>query len=165
MCHAMRFSARALKKKKFFFDVDIVVKNKPKCGFSWYVVLSITSTRHYSFPKHFFRIFFWILSEFAKVFERVWRVQAAHLHNAVRALSNPSRCVQLSRQRWSKFVADSLGCASWVHNILTTVMTRIVVDETFYNNQINARALIGQSAVGYCYYKPTENPRFFWIII
>ena len=26
-----------------------------------------------------------------------------------------------------------------------------------YNNQINARALIGQSAVGYCYYKPTEN--------
>ena len=30
-----------------------------------------------------------------------------------------------------------------------------------YNNQINARALIGQSAVGYCYYKPTENPRVF----
>ena len=26
-----------------------------------------------------------------------------------------------------------------------------------YNNQINARALIGQSAVGYCYYKPTEK--------
>ena len=30
-----------------------------------------------------------------------------------------------------------------------------------YNNQINARALIGQSAVGYCYYKPTENLRVF----
>ena len=26
-----------------------------------------------------------------------------------------------------------------------------------YNDQINVRALIGQSAVGYCYYKPTEN--------
>ena len=36
--------------------------------------------------------------------------------------------------------------------------------ETFvylYNNQINARALIGQSAVGYCYYKPTEKSRVF----
>ena len=32
-------------------------------------------------------------------------------------------------------------------------------------NQINARALIGQSAVGYCYYKPTEKSRVFWIII
>ena len=30
-----------------------------------------------------------------------------------------------------------------------------------YNNQINARALIGQSAVGYCYYKPTEKSRVF----
>ena len=34
-----------------------------------------------------------------------------------------------------------------------------------YNKQINARALIGQSAVGYCYYKPTEKSRVFWIII
>ena len=34
-----------------------------------------------------------------------------------------------------------------------------------YNNQINARALIGQSAVGYCYYKPTEKSRVFEIII
>ena len=33
-----------------------------------------------------------------------------------------------------------------------------------YNNQINAHALIGQSAVGYCYYKPTEKSRVFWII-
>ena len=30
-----------------------------------------------------------------------------------------------------------------------------------YNNQINARALIGQSAVGYCAVKPTEKPRVF----
>ena len=39
------------------------------------------------------------LSEFEKVFERkVWRVQAAHLHNAARALSSPTRSFQLSRQ-------------------------------------------------------------------
>ena len=29
------------------------------------------------------------------------------------------------------------------------------------NNQINARALIGQSAVGYCAGKPTEKSRAF----
>ena len=30
-----------------------------------------------------------------------------------------------------------------------------------YNNQINARALIGQSAVVYCASKPTEKSRVF----
>ena len=30
-----------------------------------------------------------------------------------------------------------------------------------YNNQINARALIFQSAVGYCVGKPTEKSRVF----
>ena len=34
-----------------------------------------------------------------------------------------------------------------------------------YNNQIIARALIGQSAVGYCAGKPKEKSRVFWIII
>ena len=34
-----------------------------------------------------------------------------------------------------------------------------------YNNQINERALIGQSAVVYCAGKPTEKSRVFWIII
>ena len=49
------------------------------------------------FPKHFFSYCFCLLSDFAKVFERkVWRVQVAHLHNAARALSSPSRCFQLS---------------------------------------------------------------------
>ena len=60
MCHAMPFSARALKnalKENNFFVVDIVVKNKSKCGFSWYVLLSKTSTCHHSFPKHFFELF------------------------------------------------------------------------------------------------------------
>ena len=32
---------------------------------------------------------------------------------------------------------------------------------TLYNNQINARALIGQSAVVYCAGKPTEKSRVF----
>ena len=51
------FSSRS-EKKIIFFDVGInVVKNKSKCGFSWYVLLSITSTRHYIFPKHFFELF------------------------------------------------------------------------------------------------------------
>ena len=36
---------------------------------------------------------------------------------------------------------------------------------SLYNNQINARGLIGQSAVGYCYYKPTKKLRVFLIII
>ena len=45
----------------------------------------------------FFSYCFCMLSDFAKVFERkVWRVQVAHLHNAARALSSPSRCFQLS---------------------------------------------------------------------
>ena len=40
---------------------------------------------------------FCMLSDFAKLFERnVWRVQVAHLHNAARALSSPSRYFQLS---------------------------------------------------------------------
>ena len=34
-----------------------------------------------------------------------------------------------------------------------------------YNNQINACALIGQSAVGHCAGKPTEKSRIFRIII
>ena len=37
----------------------------------------------------------------------------------------------------------------------------IMVYELLYNNQINARALIGQSAVGYCAGKPTEKLRVF----
>ena len=45
------------KTKNIFFDVDIVVKNKLKFDLSWSVVLSSTSTRHYSFLKHFFVLF------------------------------------------------------------------------------------------------------------
>ena len=34
-----------------------------------------------------------------------------------------------------------------------------------YNNQINAHALIDQSAVDYCADTPTEKSHIFWIII
>ena len=71
VCRATQclLTARALKNKTIFFDVDIVVKKKLKCGLSWSALLSTTSTRLYSFPKH---------SELAKIFERkVWRVQIA----------------------------------------------------------------------------------------
>ena len=50
------FSARALK-EKHSFNVDVVVKNKSKCGLAWSVLLSTTNTPHYSFPKHFFLLF------------------------------------------------------------------------------------------------------------
>ena len=65
----MPFLARALK-KNILFDVDVVVKNKSKCGLSWSVLLLTTSMCHYSFPKHFLRIVSAYLSEFVKVFER-----------------------------------------------------------------------------------------------
>ena len=44
-------------KKNSLNGVNIVVKNKLKCGLSLSVLLSTTSTRHYSFPKHFFALF------------------------------------------------------------------------------------------------------------
>ena len=55
-CRATPFSARALK-KKFFFGVDIVVKNKLICDLSWSVLLWTKTKCHYSFPKHFFVLF------------------------------------------------------------------------------------------------------------
>ena len=53
---------------------------------------------------------------------------------------------------------------------LLRVWLQTELDETksynqLYNNQINARALIGQSALVYCAGKPTEKSRVFWIII
>ena len=100
MCRARPFSAHALLAlwiNNIFFDVDIVAENKSKCGLSWSELLSATCTRHNSYPKHFSHCFCMLSGEFANVFEsNVWRVQVAHLHNAARALSIPSRCFQLS---------------------------------------------------------------------
>jgi len=39
------------------------------------------------------------------------------------------------------------------------------VSYALYNNQINARALIGESAMVYCASKPMENSRVLRIII
>ena len=79
--------------KNIFYDVDIVAENKSKCGLSGFVLISTTSTRHNSFPKHFFVLF---LHVEGRVWESFWSLQVAHLHDAARALSSPSRCFQLS---------------------------------------------------------------------
>ena len=49
------------------------------------------------FPNIFLVLFLYV-ERFCKSFWKVslWRVQVAHLHNAARALSSPSRCFQLS---------------------------------------------------------------------
>ena len=39
-----------------------------------------------------------------------------------------------------------------------------VIYSSLYNNQINARAMIGQSAMSYCAGKPIEKSGVFWII-
>ena len=52
-------------------------------------------------------------------------------------------------------------------NLSSQCQGRMSTKQSFflYNNQTNARAVIGQSAVGYCSGKPTEKSRVFWIII
>ena len=101
MCRAIPFSAGALFAlwiKNIFFDVDIVVENKSKCGLSWSVLLPTTSTRHNFFPKHFFVLFLRVERRVWESFckRKFWRVQVAYLHNAAGALSSPSRCFPLS---------------------------------------------------------------------
>ena len=49
-------------------------------------------------------------------------------------------------------------------NQYINVVQRVFIS-LFYNNQINARAMIGQSAVGYCAGKPTAKSHVLWIII
>ena len=70
MCHAMPFSARPLK-----IDVDIVLKNKSKCGLSWSILLSRVSMRHYSFPKWFF---FLLLLHVEQVCKSFWKKSLTH---------------------------------------------------------------------------------------
>ena len=61
------FSSRSEKK---FFDVDIVVKNKSKCGLSWLYAYRQRVLVFTLFPNSFFSYCFCMLSEFEKVFER-----------------------------------------------------------------------------------------------
>jgi len=66
--HNAFFSSRS--EKENFFDVDIVVKNKPKDGF---IVVCTLIDNEYGlslFFQTFFSYCFCMLSEFAKVYER-----------------------------------------------------------------------------------------------
>ena len=60
----------------------------------------------------------------------------------------------------------SMGCrlTRFTNSSRVLPLTSRVVYQLLYNNQINSRALFGQSAVGYCAGKPTEKSRVFWII-
>ena len=49
----------------------------------------------------------------------------------------------------------------WSSKIKSTPPKKKEQHDIFYNNQINARALIGQSAVVYCASKHTEKSRVF----
>ena len=48
-------------------------------------------------------------------------------------VKNKSNVVKRGMYSYRQFVADSRGAAEWVHNILTTVMTHIVVDKSTYH--------------------------------
>ena len=89
MCHGMPFWIRALKKNHFLWR-SYRIKNKSKCGF---VVCTVIDN---GYALLLFSYCFCMLSEFAKVWKEIWRVQVAYMHNATRALSSRSRCFQLS---------------------------------------------------------------------
>ena len=76
--------------------------------------------------------------------------EAIKLVQPIISRPSPSFPARIADMR-SRFSALSACCA-------------LLVTE-WYNNQINVRALIGQSAMGYCAGKPTEKSRVFWIII
>ena len=59
-----------------------------------------------------------------KIFFDVYAVVKNKLNVVMRFLYYYRQWTIRVTAQWSKFVVDSLGCASWVHNILTTVMTR-----------------------------------------
>ena len=90
----------ALWKKHFLWRRYCVKKHKIVKIEIWFIVVCTLIDNEYAsllFSQTFFSYCFCMLNYFAKVFEReVWRVQVAHLHNAARALSSPSRCFQLS---------------------------------------------------------------------
>ena len=145
MCHAMPFSACALKKQKTFIwrwcrkkqiemwfivglwiSVDKLITSQlaTPCWrdparskqLSTVAILGFQlGLYHVAAPLSFLRSIKLVdkSTDHDKP-RKVWSVQAAHLHIVVK----------------NKFVADSLGCALWVHNILTTVMSRVVVDKS-----------------------------------
>ena len=73
------------------------------------------------FPNIFFISFLYV-ERFCKSFERqVWRVQVAHLHNAARALSSPSRCFQLSTNLGKDFFRYLWYCYKKTNRVWVSV--------------------------------------------
>ena len=52
-----------------------------------------------------------------------------------------------------------------MNNLVKLLFLFFLVYLLLYNNKINARVLIGQSAMVYCAGEPMEKSRVFWIII
>ena len=101
------FSSRS-EKKNIFFDVDIVVKNNRNVVYRGLYSYRQRVRVIARFPKIFFVLFLHI----KRVCKSFWRESltrtSSHLHNAASALSNPSRCFQLSRERFRFFdIVDS----------------------------------------------------------
>ena len=121
MCHAMPFSAHALKKT---FSLTLILCGKKQiemCSFS--VVCTLINNEYASllFSQAFFELFLHIKRVCKSFF---------HLHNAARALSNPSRCFQLSRQRFRFFdivVKKQSECGLAWYLVLSTTIRVITV--------------------------------------
>ena len=64
-----------------------------------------------------------------------------------------------------KHKSTSVNLQIYLHIELYLTFCEPVVYLLLYNNQINARALIGQSAMVYCASKPMENSYVLRIII
>ena len=89
---------------------------------------------------------------------------------------NPRKNRASSELLYTRRIRKPLAHGSWFTNSSRVLPTSRVVYQLLYNNQINVRALFGQSAVGYCAGKPTENPvssnyyikatdhKFLWVI-
>ena len=70
------------------------------------------------------------------------------------------------RDKNTAHIRNSPCCRIWKPNFLHVkfTWTKNRVYHSLYNNQINARALIGQSAVVYCASKPMEKSRVFFFV-
>ena len=66
------------------------------------------------------------------------------------------------RSRKNVYFSEQIMSADKYPSIFSRQMEAIVY---LYNNKINARVLIGQSAMVYCAGKPMEKSRIFWMII
>ena len=94
--------------EKKFSDVDNVIK-KSKCGLSRSVLLSTTSTRHYSFPIN---IFFVLFLHVERVCKRFWKES---LTNTSSSFAKCSACSFKSEsvflivsKSWQRFLSLSL---------------------------------------------------------